>query len=569
MTSELAWKEYETLVHHQNNGQQITASRFEKLGEKIEASNEFESDSYQRYKWMKLRKDIETLILQLSRENIKDTAVSLFGLNLNRGKGILIRSIIKQQIQEPKNTAIYSSLISIINLKITDVGKVLGSRLIVQFKKNYIRNNRRLVRNSITFMCQLVNQRVINEIIILEILQILLDKKPTSQGIELSCEIIKLNGKLLMGSARSAFDMIITRLRNLMGEISIDEKGMQKIENIFRLSRNQFRFFKILEEDLDLIEEEDQTTHIIDINDEIDMKIDQDYYEYDGNYEDNEKAYENIRKDILGDDEEEDEEDEEEEEEVAEEGEELQEFKDMTESNLLNYQKTIYLTIMSSMSSDEAVHKLIKLNQSNQQKDEVLIDMIIKCCSQEKTYSKYYGVIGEKMILMKKWHSIMVQQFKHTYGNIHEYENNQIRNVGKFFGHLFASDKLSIEDSWDEIIMTEEETNLASRVFIKFIFQEMIEEIGIKTVHSMIRDDAVKGKISGLFPVNGSDLDHVRFLINYFTAIGLGVLTEEMRLGLAQLSRGRSRSISSHSSYSRSGSSSRSRSYSRSRSNSP
>ena len=52
---------------------------------------------------------------------------------------------------------------------------------------------------------------------------------------------------------------------------------------------------------------------------------------------------------------------------------------------------------MSSMSSDEAVHKLLKLNfkskiknktktktKTNSNDNEILADMVIKCCSQEK-----------------------------------------------------------------------------------------------------------------------------------------------------------------------------------------
>ena len=198
--------------------------------------------------------------------------------------------------------------------------------------------------------------------------------------------------------------------------------------------------------------------------------------------------------------------------------------------------------------------------------------MIIKACSQEKTYSKYYGVIGEKLIAKNHfWHDTFVSLFKHYYDTIDNFETNALRNLGKFFGHLLASDRFALDKALNEVKLTEDDTNPAKRILLKFIFQEMIEELGIKEVKArMINDSYVKPFINGIFPVVNStwkNADDLRFSINFFTAIGLGALTEEMRNVLNNLpeERGRSRSRS----YSRSGSDSSrsySRSYSRSRS---
>ena len=68
----------------------------------------------------------------------------------------------------------------------------------------------------------------------------------------------------------------------------------------------------------------------------------------------------------------------------------------------------------------------------------------------------------------------------------------------------------------------------------------MIEELGINEVKErLINDDYLKPYIKGIFPVinvDGKDADAIRFSINFFTAIGLGVLTEEMRYVLDNLS---------------------------------
>ncbi len=66
---------------------------------------------------------------------------------------------------------------------------------------------------------------------------------------------------------------------------------------------------------------------------------------------------------------------------------EAMQISDMTETNLINLRRTIYLTIMSAMSFEEAGHKLIKIELAPGQEIEI-VTMLIECCSQEKTYLK-------------------------------------------------------------------------------------------------------------------------------------------------------------------------------------
>jgi pre-mRNA-splicing factor CWC22 len=93
----------------------------------------------------------------------------------------------------------------------------------------------------------------------------------------------------------------------------------------------------------------------------------------DPNFIENEKKYEAVKKEILGDDSagevedgekesgDEDEDDDEEEEEDEEEREARMIIQDETETNLVNLRRTIYLTIMSSVDFEEAGHKLLKI----------------------------------------------------------------------------------------------------------------------------------------------------------------------------------------------------------------
>lgn len=57
----------------------------------------------------------------------------------------------------------------------------------------------------------------------------------------------------------------------------------------------------------------------------------------------------------------------------------------MTQTDLINLRRTIYLTIMSSMDFEEGGHKLMKIPLAPGQEMEI-VTMILECCSQEKTY---------------------------------------------------------------------------------------------------------------------------------------------------------------------------------------
>jgi pre-mRNA-splicing factor CWC22 len=56
---------------------------------------------------------------------------------------------------------------------------------------------------------------------------------------------------------------------------------------------------------------------------------------------------------------------------------------------------------MSSLDFEEAGHKLMKISLLPGQEREIPI-MIIECCSQERTYNKYYGLLGARFCMLRK-----------------------------------------------------------------------------------------------------------------------------------------------------------------------
>jgi len=120
-----------------------------------------------------------------------------------------------------------------------------------------------------------------------------------------------------------------------------------------------------------------------------------DIFHFDATFEDNEKQYAEIRKDILGDDQQE------------QDGgaggdamdadqmeaggggdggpgstldEQKMQIDDMSETDKMNLRRTIYLTIMSSLDFEECAHKLMKMKIPQGQEVHALVSEFISLC---------------------------------------------------------------------------------------------------------------------------------------------------------------------------------------------
>ena len=135
----------------------------------------------------------------MNTTNIKEIVIELFGENLLRGKGLLIRSIMTAQTQSIPFTNVYAALISVINTKFPDIGDLLLNRLILQFKRSYLRNQKPICLATVMFIGHLTNQQVVEEILCFEILTLLLEKA-TDDSVEISIALLKEVGARLEDS---------------------------------------------------------------------------------------------------------------------------------------------------------------------------------------------------------------------------------------------------------------------------------------------------------------------------------------------------------------------------------
>lgn len=259
-----------------------------------------------------------------------------------------------------------------------------------------------------------------------------------------------------------------------------------------------------------------------------------DVFKLDPDFEENENKYKNLCKELLGSEAEsgsgsgssgsdssgESSEDE------AEKERKTMEIIDNTETNMIALRRTIYLTIHSSLDYEECAHKLMKMQLKPGQEGE-LCHMFLDCCAEQRTYEKFYGLLAQRFCTINKIYSEKFEEiFKDIYDTTHRLDTNRLRNVSKFFAHLLYSDSIGW-NVFECIKLNEDDTTSSSRVFIKILFQELAEFMGIKKLNIRLQDATLQEYYTGLFPRNNPR--DTRFSINFFTSIGLGGLTDDLR----------------------------------------
>ena len=517
--------EYEKLLTMRSGGTYIPPARLRALQSQITDKT---SKEYQRMAWEALKKSINGLINKVNVSNIKHIVPELFSENLIRGRGLFCRSIMKAQAASLPFTPIYAAMAAIVNTKLPNVGELLLKRLVMQFRKGFKRNDKAVCLSATTFIAHLCNQQVASELVAAQILLLLLHK-PTDDSVEISVGLTREVGQHLEEMNQPIALAVFDQFRNILHEADIDKRVQYMIEVLFQIRKDNYKDNPAVKEELDLVEEEDQITHTIGLDDDIDVEDGLNIFKFDANWEENEEEYRRTKAEILGEGS--DEEGEEDDSDDSEDDEEKQEekaleIKDQSNTDLVALRKTIYLTIMSSIDPEECCHKLMKVTLPPGLEPE-LPSMIIECCSQEKTFSKFYGLIGERFAKINRlWTDLFEQSFAKYYDTIHRYETNRLRNIARFFGHLISSDAVG----WhvlSVVHLNEDETTSSSRIFIKILFQDLAEAMGMAKLQTRLKDDVLRPYFEGLFPHDNPR--NTRFSINYFTSIGMGAVTEEMR----------------------------------------
>ncbi|KAL1784017.1 pre-mRNA-splicing factor CWC22-like [Sigmodon hispidus] len=241
---------------------------------------------------------------------------------------------------------------------------------------------------------------------------------------------------------------------------------------MFAVRKDGFKDHPVVLEGLDLVEEDDQFTHMLPLEDDYNPEDVLNVFKMDPSFMEKEEKYKAIKKEILdegdsdsnrdqeaGSSEDEEEEDEEEEGEEEDGG-----------------QK-------SSLDFEECAHKLLKMEFAESQTKE-LCNMILDCYAQQRTYEKFFGLLAGRFCMLKKEYMESFESiFKEQYDTIYRLETNKLRNVAKMFAHLLYTDLLP-RSVLECIMLSEETTTSSSRIFVKIFFQELCEYMGLPKLNA-------------------------------------------------------------------------------------
>ncbi|NWW69941.1 CWC22 factor, partial [Climacteris rufus] len=326
-------------------GAYIPPAKLRMMQEQITDKN---SLAYQRMSWEALKKSINGLVNKVNVSNIENIIHELLQENIVRGSQYLAKQILLQlpvcvlyccnveKIPLCSWSLIYPEIILL-------HFRQMATLFLSQINHCYLR------RNTLFFVWA-------HEVLCLEMLTLLLER-PTDDSIEVAIGFIKESGLKLTEVSPRGINAIFDRLRHILHESKIDMRVQYMIEVMFAVRKDGFKDHPIIPEGLDLVEEEDQFTHMLPLEDDYNPEEVLNVFKMDPNFMENEEKYKTLKKEILdeGDTESEgneeagsSEEDEEDDEEEDEDGKcQKVTVHDKTEINLVSFRRTIYLAIQS------------------------------------------------------------------------------------------------------------------------------------------------------------------------------------------------------------------------------
>ena len=186
-------------------------------------------------------------------------------------------------------TPVFAALVAIINTKLPQVGELVLTRLISQFRRAFKRNDKVrafiseayacfthlrvqiVCHSTTTFIAHLVNQGVAHEIIPLQILFLLLER-PTDDSIEIAVGFMREVGAFLAENSPKANATVYERFRAVLNEGAISHRVQYMIEVLMQVRKDKYKDNPIIPEGLDLVEEDEQITHQIQLEDELQVQ---------------------------------------------------------------------------------------------------------------------------------------------------------------------------------------------------------------------------------------------------------------------------------------------------------
>jgi hypothetical protein len=175
---------------------------------------------------------------------------------------------------------------------------------------------------------------------------------------------------------------------------------------------------------------------------------------------------------------------------------------------------------LASGSLEDCLQQLQPLQISTEAE---IVDILVKCCSQERVFFPNYGAVSAHLCQShSRWEFAFSNQFHRSYSKESK-KPRKLRNAALLFAHLLCTDSISW-DVFQQIRFNDYETSASSRLFLKTILLALAKHLGVEGLKDRIKES---NAFSGILPT--TNLRHARYAIQFLTSIGLRPLTVELR----------------------------------------
>lgn len=233
--------------------------------------------------------------------NIRHVAPELLSENLVRGRGLLCRALLRSQAASSAPAAftpVFAALAAVANARLPCVGRLLLARLALRATRAHAAGDKHRLAASATFVAHLVNQGVATDLLAL---QLDLDRPTDGGSVEVAVGLVTHCGAKLQESCPRGLSAVFDSLRSVLHDGDVDKRVQFLIEDLFAIRRAQFRAHPPVQPELDLIEPDDQVTHQIELDgDQLDPEFHLDVFEPSPSFAQDEAAYEDLRRTMLG-----------------------------------------------------------------------------------------------------------------------------------------------------------------------------------------------------------------------------------------------------------------------------
>ncbi|XP_026818793.1 pre-mRNA-splicing factor CWC22 homolog [Rhopalosiphum maidis] len=430
------------------------------------------SDVYQRTTWDKLHTSIVYLVSKVNGINIGTVKKELLKQNIIRGKHLFCNSIIHAQIASCSNdTHVYATLVAVINLAFPEIGKLIVDAILMKFQCAYFEYEESDAVASVVFIGHLINHNVVDEKLAIELLDLLFEE-PSLFSIEIAIEFLEICSKRVSEVFKNFLNEIFDKIRSFLND-EHDEKVRSSLSlKLSQFDENGFKF-----KHLDLLPTNDcQITHFATFDSTVDATLYNIEYEYDPEFESNEKIYKSLVLKLQEDDDEE------------------SGFESVTDFNnqydgekkliemikhINNIGKDINMISLRNICLREVINLIVNSPTDYKKYYEKFIIpgqemelcfMILDCCCEQRTYKDNFGLLAKELCETNKiFFDMMEIIFIHCYVTSYNFDTQKSYRIAKFFAHIIKIGLISFKF----LSVIEDESSSPNGNYVEILHQEI------------------------------------------------------------------------------------------------